>query len=182
MYYDLLIHVDDNDPKRLNLAFNNYANYIAAVDEEFRVVMVVNGPAAQLLKKENAEQAERGAKLMDSGLTIRVCNNALKAFKVTQQSGAYWRDDSSNKMLTRINGVAFRSTEELEEWDRQQQEARERDHRKIGREMQLFMTDDLVGKGLPMFLPNGYIVWQELENYIKEKERRLMKGWSRSEK
>ena len=98
---------------------------------------------------------------------------ALKAFKVTQQSGAYWRDDSSNKMLTRINGVAFRSTEELEEWDRQQQEARERDHRKIGREMQLFMTDDLVGKGLPMFLPNGYIVWQELENYIKEKERRL---------
>jgi len=82
MYYDLLIHVDDNDPKRLNLAFNNYANYIAAVDEEFRVVMVVNGPAAQLLKKENAEQAERGAKLMDSGLTIRVCNNALKAFNV----------------------------------------------------------------------------------------------------
>ena len=98
---------------------------------------------------------------------------ALKAFKVTQQSGAYWRDDSSNKMLTRINGVAFRSAEELEEWDRQQQEARERDHRKIGREMQLFMTDDLVGKGFPMFLPNGYIVWQELENYIKEKERRL---------
>ena len=96
---------------------------------------------------------------------------ALKAFKITQQSGAYWRDDSSNKMLTRINGVAFRSAEELE--DRQQQEARERDHRKIGREMQLFMTDDLVGKGLPMFLPNGYIVWQELENYIKEKERRL---------
>ena len=82
MYYDLLIHVDDNDPKRLNLAFNNYANYIAAVDEEFRVVMVVNGPAAQLLKKENAEQAERGAKLMDSGLTIRVCNNALTAFNV----------------------------------------------------------------------------------------------------
>ena len=98
---------------------------------------------------------------------------ALKAFKITQQSGAYWRDDSSNKMLTRINGVAFRSAEELEEWDRQQQEARERDHRKIGKEMQLFMTDDLVGKGLPMFLPNGYIVWQELENYIKEKERRL---------
>ncbi|WP_446424435.1 DsrE family protein [Mailhella sp.] len=82
MYYDLLIHVDDNDPKRLNLAFNNYANYIAAVDEEFHVVMVVNGPAVQLLKKENAEQAERGAKLMDSGLAIRVCNNALKAFGV----------------------------------------------------------------------------------------------------
>ena len=98
---------------------------------------------------------------------------ALKAFKVTQQSGAYWKDNSENKMLTRINGVAFRSAEELEAWEKQQQEARERDHRKIGREMHLFMTDDLVGRGLPMFLPNGYTVWQELENYIKDKERRL---------
>ena len=80
---------------------------------------------------------------------------ALKAFKVTQQSGAYWKNDSENKMLTRINGVAFRSTEELAEWEKQQAEARERDHRRIGREMQLFMTDDLVGRGLPMFLPNG---------------------------
>ena len=97
---------------------------------------------------------------------------ALKAFRLTQQSGAYWKDDSSNKMLTRINGVAFRTSEELEEWERLQAEARERDHRKIGKEMQLFMTDDLVGRGLPMFLPNGYVIWQELENYIKEKERR----------
>ena len=98
---------------------------------------------------------------------------ALKAFKVTQQSGAYWKNDKENKMLTRINGVAFRNTEELAEWERQQQEARDRDHRKIGREMRLFMTDDLVGRGLPMFLPNGYTVWMELENYIKAKERRL---------
>ena len=96
---------------------------------------------------------------------------ALKAFKVTQQSGAYWKNDSENKMLTRINGVAFRTAEELAEWEKQQAEARERDHRKIGKEMQLFMTDDLVGRGLPMFLPNGYTVWQELETYIKRKER-----------
>ena len=98
---------------------------------------------------------------------------ALKAFKVTQQSGAYWKNDSENKMLTRINGVAFRSAEELAEWEKQQAEARERDHRKIGKEMQLFMTDDLVGRGLPMFLPNGYTVWEELENYIRTKERKL---------
>ena len=96
---------------------------------------------------------------------------ALKAFKITQQSGAYWKNDKDNKMLTRINGVAFRNQEELDAWEKQQQEARERDHRKIGKEMRLFMTDDLVGRGLPMFLPNGYTVWQELENYIKEKER-----------
>ena len=70
-------------------------------------------------------------------------------------------------MLTRINGVAFRNQEELDAWEKQQQEARERDHRKIGKEMRLFMTDDLVGRGLPMFLPNGYTVWQQLEEYIK---------------
>ena len=77
---------------------------------------------------------------------------ALKAFKITQQSGAYWKNDKENKMLTRINGVAFRNQEELDAWEKQQQEARERDHRKIGKEMRLFMTDDLVGRGLPMFL------------------------------
>ena len=98
---------------------------------------------------------------------------ALKAFKITQQSGAYWKNDSKNKMLTRINGVAFATQEELEAYEKQQEEARARDHRKIGKEMSLFMTDDLVGKGLPMFLPKGYTVWQELENYIKEKERKL---------
>ena len=96
---------------------------------------------------------------------------ALKAFKITQQSGAYWKNDKENKMLTRINGVAFHNQEELDAWEKEQQEARERDHRKIGKEMGLFMTDDLVGRGLPMFLPAGYTVWQELENYIKEKER-----------
>ena len=97
----------------------------------------------------------------------------LKAFKVTQQSGAYWKNDKDNKMLTRINGVAFHNNEELAVWEKEQAEARERDHRKIGKEMQLFMVDDLVGRGLPMFLPKGYALWQELENYIKEKERRL---------
>lgn len=95
----------------------------------------------------------------------------LKSFKITQQSGAYWKNDSEKKMLTRINGVAFRSQEELDAWEKQQQEARERDHRKIGKEMRLFMTDDLVGRGLPMYLPNGYTIWQQLEDYIKEKER-----------
>ena len=97
----------------------------------------------------------------------------LKAFKITQQSGAYWKNDANNKMLTRINGVAFASQEELEEYLKQQEEAKARDHRKIGKEMGLFMTDELVGRGMPMFLPRGYTVWQELENYIKEKERKL---------
>ena len=98
---------------------------------------------------------------------------ALKAFKLTGVSGAYWKNDQSNKMLTRINGVAFATQEELAEYEVKEKEAKARDHRRIGREMNLFMTDDLIGKGLPMFLPQGYTVWQELENYIKEKERML---------
>ena len=98
---------------------------------------------------------------------------ALKAFKLLSISGAYWKNDASRKMLTRINGTAFATAQELDEHLKKLEEAAMRDHRKIGREMQLFMTDTLVGRGLPMFLPNGYTIWQELENYIKEKERKL---------
>ena len=94
----------------------------------------------------------------------------LKAFKLTTVSGAYWKNNQANKMLTRLNGVAFATKEELDDYVRRMEEAKERDHRRIGRQMHLFMSDDLVGKGLPMFLPKGYTIWQQLENYIKEKE------------
>jgi threonyl-tRNA synthetase len=98
---------------------------------------------------------------------------ALKAFKLLSISGAYWKNNAENKMLTRIHGTAFATQAELDAHLQKLAEAAERDHRKIGREMHLFMTDDLVGKGLPMFLPNGYVVWQQLEDYIKGKERKL---------
>ncbi len=98
---------------------------------------------------------------------------ALKAFKLTAISGAYWKNDQKNKMLTRINGVAFRTADELKAYEIMVEEAKARDHRRIGKDMRLFMTDDLVGKGLPMFLPKGYTIWMELENYIKQKERLL---------
>ena len=172
---------------------------LEAIEKEMKKIVKENLPfKAYMLPREEAKKlmAERGENyklehiddladetefsFFQQGEYVDMClgphilyTKALKAFKVTQQSGAYWKNDSENKMLTRINGVAFRNTEELQEWERQQAEARERDHRRIGREMQLFMTDDLVGRGLPMFLPNGYVVWQELESYIKEKERRL---------
>ena len=97
----------------------------------------------------------------------------LKYFKLLKFSGAYYKGDSKNKMLQRIYGVCFDSEEALAEHLRLLEEAKERDHRKIGKELEIFMSDDLVGRGLPMFLPNGYIIWQELENYIKEKEKKL---------
>ena len=97
----------------------------------------------------------------------------IKYFKLLKVSGAYWKGDAKNKMLQRIYGVCFENQEDLDECLKELEEAKERDHRKIGKDMEIFMSDDLVGRGLPMFLPNGYIIWQELENYIKEKERKL---------
>lgn len=97
----------------------------------------------------------------------------MKYFKLVKVSGAYWKGDSKNKMLQRIYGVCFEKEEDLMNYLSYLEEAKLRDHRKIGKDLDLFMTDDLVGKGLPMFLPNGYIIWQELENYIKNKEKRL---------
>lgn len=92
---------------------------------------------------------------------------ALKAFKITQQSGAYWKNDKNNKMLTRINGVAFRTTEELEEYNRLMEEAERRDHRKIGKEMGLFMICD-EGPGFPFFLPNGMSLKTALIDYWRD--------------
>ena len=97
----------------------------------------------------------------------------LKYFKLLKVSGAYWKGDAKNKMLQRIYGVCFDTEEDLNNYLKELEEAKERDHRKIGKDMEIFMQDDLVGRGLPMFLPNGYIIWQELENYIKDKERKL---------
>ena len=97
----------------------------------------------------------------------------LKHFKLLKVSGAYWKGDSKNKMLQRIYGICFETEEDLNNHLEELEDAKQRDHRKIGKDMEIFMSDDLVGRGLPMFLPNGYTIWQELENYIKEKERKL---------
>ena len=98
---------------------------------------------------------------------------SLKYFKLLKVSGAYWKGDSKNKMLQRIYGICFETEEELASYLAYLEDCKNRDHRKIGKDLGIFMTDDLVGRGLPMFLPNGYIIWEELENYIKTKERKL---------
>ena len=97
----------------------------------------------------------------------------IKYFKLLKVSGAYFKGDSNNKVLQRIYGVCFDNDEDLNEHLKMLEEAKLRDHRKLGKELEIFMTDDLVGRGLPMFLPNGYIIWQELEGYIMKKERKL---------
>ena len=89
---------------------------------------------------------------------------ALKAFKITQQSGAYWKDDSKNKMLTRINGVAFRTTQELDEYLVRLEEAKKRDHRRLGKELGLFAFRD-EAPGFPFYLPKGMVLKNTLIDY-----------------
>ncbi|PIY80652.1 MAG: threonine--tRNA ligase [Candidatus Pacebacteria bacterium CG_4_10_14_0_8_um_filter_42_14] len=94
----------------------------------------------------------------------------LKHFKLMSVAGAYWRGDEKNKMLTRIYGTAFSSAEELDEYLKQQEQAKLRDHRKLGKELDLYHIDDMVGKGLILWLPKGTILRDEIENLVKEKE------------
>ncbi len=94
----------------------------------------------------------------------------VKAIKILSSSGAYWRGDENNKMLQRIYGISFPKTSQLEEYLQQLEEIRQRDHRKIGKEQEIFMTHPLVGSGLPMYLPNGATIRRILERYIQDKE------------
>lgn len=94
----------------------------------------------------------------------------IKAIKLLSVSGAYWRGNEKNKMLQRIYGVSFPKKSMLDEHLEKLKEAKERDHRKIGKEQELFMTHELVGSGLPIFLPNGAVIKRILERYIVDKE------------
>ena len=94
----------------------------------------------------------------------------LKYFKLIKFSGAYWKGNAKNKMLQRIYGVCFKTEEDLNKYLEELEERKNRDHRKIGKDLGIYFIDDLVGKGLPMYLPNGFILWNELENYIRNKE------------
>ena len=97
----------------------------------------------------------------------------VKAVKILSSSGAYWRGDEHNKMLQRIYAISYPKASELEEYLQLLEEAKQRDHRKIGKDLALFMTHPLVGSGLPMYLPNGATIRRLLERYIQDKELRL---------
>ena len=97
----------------------------------------------------------------------------MKYFKLIKHSGAYFKGDSKNKMLQRIYGVCFETEEDLNAYLNELEERKRRDHRKIGKEQEIFMNHELVGAGMPIWLPNGAVIRKELENYIYEKERNL---------
>lgn len=101
--------------------------------------------------------------------TVKQCRN----FKLIKHSGAYWKGDKNNKVLQRIYGVCFPTKEELEEHLQYLEDAKARDHRKLGRELGIYMIHDLVGRGLPMWMPNGFTVRRLLSDYIMNKELAL---------
>ena len=108
-----------------------------------------------------------GAHLMSTG--------GVKAFRLTSATGAYWHGDSSQKMLCRVYGTAFPKASELEEHLAQLEEARKRDHNKLGRELEYFTTVDVIGQGLPILLPKGAKVIQILQRFVEDEEAR--RGW-----
>ena len=139
-------------------------------DEPFKVELINDLPEGETIsfyRQGEFTDLCAGPHLDSTG---RVKGNAIKLLAC---NASYWRGDAKRESLQRIYGIAFPKKEELDAYVQRLEEAKKRDHRKIGKDMGLFMTDELVGRGLPMFLPRGYTVWRELENYIRDKELKL---------
>ena len=142
---DEALEMFKNDPYKIDLINN--------MDEDTNISCYTQGDYTDLCRGPHVE-------------SVKEC----KYFKLTKFSGAYWKGDSNNKMLQRVYGVCFRTEEELNAHLTELEEAKQRDHRKIGKDLEIYMMSDLVGRGLPMYLPNGFTLWNILENYIRDKE------------
>ena len=152
---------------------------------EKRIITVEEGRelfANQPYKLELLEEyAEKGWELSvyQQGDFVDLCagphlmsTGAVKAVKLTQATSAYWRGDSNRDTLCRMYGIAFPKASELEEYLKQQEEARKRDHNKIGRELEYFTTVDVIGQGLPVMLPNGARAIQLLQRWVEDTEQK----------
>ena len=136
-------------------------------NEPYKVELIEDLPEGEVIsfyKQGDFTDLCRGPHLPSTG--------CVKAVKLLSSSGAYWRGDEHNKMLQRIYGISFPKQSELEEYLNFLEETKERDHRKIGKDLKLFMTHPLVGSGLPIYLPNGATIRRVLERYIQDKELR----------
>ena len=136
------------------------------------------------LIKEHSDKGEK-ISFYRQGEFVELCagphipdTSRLKAFKLTSCTGAYWRGDSKNKMLQRIYGTAFTKAADLEAHLERIEEAKKRDHNKIGRELELFTTVDYIGQGLPILLPKGTHIVQTLQRFVEDEEKK--RGWLRT--
>jgi threonyl-tRNA synthetase len=144
-------------------------------DEPFKLILI-----DELAQKGEMITTYKNGNFVDLCAGPHVANTSEiipDAFKISRLAGAYWKGDEKNKMLTRIYGLAFESKPALEAYEHQQEEAKKRDHRKIGKEMKLFTISDLVGAGLPLLQPNGMIIREAIEDYLWELHK--TNGYSR---
>ncbi len=156
---------EDLSIERYTLPRNEAIELMKKMDEPYKVELIEELPENEEIsfyKQGEFTDLCAGPHLMSTG--------KVKAVKLLSTSGAYWRGNENNKMLQRIYGISFPKASQVEEYMQQLEEAKQRDHRKIGKELELFMTHPLVGSGLPMYLPNGAVVRKLLERYIQDKE------------
>lgn len=144
-------------------------------DEPFKLILI-----EELAQKGEMITIYKNGNFVDLCAGPHVANSSEiipDAFKISRLAGAYWKGDEKNKMLTRIYGLAFESKPALEAYEHQQEEAKKRDHRKIGKEMKLFTISDLVGAGLPLLQPNGMLLRESIEDFLWELHKQ--NGYSR---
>ncbi len=151
------------------------------VDEAIKLMQDKDEPYKIELIKEHADKGE-AISFYKQGEFTELCAGphiidikTVKAFKLTQCTGAYWRGDEKNKMLCRVYGTAFPKASMLEEHLAALEEARKRDHNKLGRELELFTTVDYIGQGLPILLPKGTKIIQTLQRWVEDEEAK--RGW-----
>lgn len=161
---------EDIKLERHAMSRDDAVKYFKDKDEPYKVELAEDIPEGEEISFYSQGEFTdlcAGAHLMSTG--------AVKAFKLTSATGAYWRGDSSKKMLCRIYGTAFPKASELEAHLNMLEEAKKRDHNKLGRELELFTTVDIIGQGLPILLPKGAKIIQILQRFVEDEEAR--RGW-----
>ena len=159
---------EDLPIERFTLSRNEAIKLMKELGEDYKVELIEELPDDEEIsfyKQGEFTDLCAGPHLASTG--------KVKAVKLLTHSGAYWRGNENNKMLQRIYAISFPKASELEEHLNMLEEAKQRDHRKIGKDLDLFMTHKLVGSGLPMYLPNGATIRRLLERYIQDKEIKL---------
>jgi len=154
---------------RNEISVEKAINYFESIDESYKVEIIKDIDPNEILSTYTQTD------FMDLCRGPHVSNTSkIKYFKLLSTSGAYWRGDEKNKMLQRIYGTVFSKKEDLKEYLTNLEEAKKRDHRKLGKELSLFTFDDEIGAGLPLWLPNGTAMIEQLEILAKETERKAM--------
>lgn len=151
--------------ERYTLSKEEAVKLMTERDEPYKVEMINEHPGTDTLtfyKQGDFVEFCAGPHLMST--------KQIKAFKLTSSSGAYWRGDEHNKMLTRIYGTAFNKKQDLEEYLAYLEDIKNRDHNKLGRDMDLFTTVDVIGQGLPLLMPKGTKMIQKLQRWIEDLE------------